>query len=153
MIYTASMAVTPPSAESSYRRHAERMLSRAAGAPLRGGNAVELLIDGAAHFDAWLQAIRGARRRVLLENSFCSKTPTQSCRRSFVEVEQSAEARCGDQCARTLTVKRGAVRSIGCRGLDGCARDDNAPCIRAARGGASAHRSESVSIGTRSLRI
>ncbi len=32
------------------------------------GTAVELLIDGAAHFEAWLAAIRGASQRVLLEN-------------------------------------------------------------------------------------
>ncbi|HTH67472.1 MAG TPA: phospholipase D-like domain-containing protein [Rhodanobacter sp.] len=47
---------------------AEQALSRAAGAPLLNGNAVELLIDAAAHYDAWLTAIRGARQRVLLEN-------------------------------------------------------------------------------------
>ncbi|MDE2249115.1 MAG: cardiolipin synthase B [Xanthomonadaceae bacterium] len=47
---------------------AEQAFSRAAGAPLLGGNAVELLIDGAAHYDAWLAAIRAARQRVLLEN-------------------------------------------------------------------------------------
>jgi cardiolipin synthase len=29
---------------------------------------VELLIDAQAHYDAWLAAIRGAQRRVLLEN-------------------------------------------------------------------------------------
>ena len=47
---------------------AEQAFSRTAGAPLLGGNALKLLIDGAAHFDAWLKAIRGAQRRVLLEN-------------------------------------------------------------------------------------
>ncbi|HEY9511661.1 MAG TPA: phospholipase D-like domain-containing protein [Rhodanobacter sp.] len=47
---------------------AERALSRAAGAPLLSGNAVELLIDAAAHYAAWLAAIRGAQHRVLLEN-------------------------------------------------------------------------------------
>ncbi len=47
---------------------AEQALSRAAGAPLLGGNALELLIDAAAHFDAWLKAIQGAQQRVLLEN-------------------------------------------------------------------------------------
>jgi cardiolipin synthase len=52
----------------SDRLLAERAFSRAAGGPLTGGNAIELLIDAAAHFDAWLAAIRGARRRVLLEN-------------------------------------------------------------------------------------
>jgi cardiolipin synthase A/B len=47
---------------------AEQALSRTAGAPLLSGNAVELLIDAAAHYEAWLTAIRGARQRVLLEN-------------------------------------------------------------------------------------
>src|SRR3974390_860845 len=51
-----------------YRLLAEQTFSRAAGAPLIGGNTVELLIDAASNFDAWLKAIRGARRRVLLEN-------------------------------------------------------------------------------------
>jgi cardiolipin synthase A/B len=50
------------------RKLAEQALSRAAGAPLHGGNAVEVLIDAPAHFAAWLAAIRGARHRVLLEN-------------------------------------------------------------------------------------
>lgn len=47
---------------------AEQALSRTAGAPLLTGNAAELLIDAAAHYDAWLTAIRGAQQRVLLEN-------------------------------------------------------------------------------------
>ncbi len=66
------MATTPliPSAPSRFL--AEQALSRAAGAPLIGGNAVELLIDAQAHFDAWLAAIRGARERVLLENYLIS---------------------------------------------------------------------------------
>jgi cardiolipin synthase len=58
---------TRPSAQP-LRLLAEQALSRAAGAPLLGGNALELLIDAAAHFDAWLKLIRGARQRVLLEN-------------------------------------------------------------------------------------
>ncbi len=47
---------------------AEQALSRAAGAPLLTGNAVELLIDAAANYAAWLAAIRAAQQRVLLEN-------------------------------------------------------------------------------------
>lgn len=47
---------------------AEQALSRAAGAPLVGGNAVQLLIDAQIHYDAWLAAIRSAGTRVLLEN-------------------------------------------------------------------------------------
>ncbi|MEI7038050.1 phospholipase D-like domain-containing protein [Fulvimonas yonginensis] len=66
------MASTPliPSAPSRFL--AEQALSRAAGAPLLGGNAIELLIDAAAHYEAWLAAIRGARQRVLLENYLIS---------------------------------------------------------------------------------
>lgn len=62
------MATIPliPSAPSRFL--AEQALSRAAGAPLIGGNAVELLIDAQAHYEAWLAAIRGAQQRVLLEN-------------------------------------------------------------------------------------
>ncbi|MEO6799343.1 MAG: phospholipase D-like domain-containing protein [Rhodanobacter sp.] len=56
-----------PSSSSS-RLLAEQALSRAAGAPLLTGNAVELLIDAAANYAAWLEAIRGAQQRVLLEN-------------------------------------------------------------------------------------
>ncbi|MBV8157671.1 MAG: cardiolipin synthase B, partial [Dyella sp.] len=60
--------MNPKLASAPARLLAEQALSRAAGAPLLGGNAVELLIDAAAHYDAWLAAIRGARQRVLLEN-------------------------------------------------------------------------------------
>ncbi|CAM5273897.1 phospholipase D-like domain-containing protein [Rhodanobacter lindaniclasticus] len=57
-----------PSSSSSSRLLAQQALSRAAGAPLLSGNAVDLLIDAAANYAAWLEAIRGARQRVLLEN-------------------------------------------------------------------------------------
>ena len=65
MAYTRPMPLMtdPPS-----RLLAQQALSRTAGAPLLGGNSVELLIDAAAHYDAWLAAIRSARQRVLLEN-------------------------------------------------------------------------------------
>jgi len=59
------VSISPPTPS---RLLAEQALSRAAGAPLVGGNALELLIDAQAHYDAWLAAIRGAKRRVLLEN-------------------------------------------------------------------------------------
>jgi cardiolipin synthase len=59
---------TCPIPEASHRQLAQQALSRAAGAPLIGGNAVELLIDAAANYAAWLKAIRGATRRILLEN-------------------------------------------------------------------------------------
>ena len=57
-----------PSSSSSSRLLAQQALSRAAGAPLLSGNAVDLLIDAAANYAAWLKAIRSARQRVLLEN-------------------------------------------------------------------------------------
>lgn len=42
--------------------------SRAAGASLSHGNAVEPLIDGREHFQRWLSAIHGARHSIALEN-------------------------------------------------------------------------------------
>jgi cardiolipin synthase len=65
MTYTRPMSLIT---DTPNRLLAEQALSRTAGAPLLGGNAVDLLIDAAAHYDAWLAAIRGARERVLLEN-------------------------------------------------------------------------------------
>ena len=62
------MAATTGISAKPLRLLAQQALSRAAGAPLLGGNALELLIDAAAHFDAWLSLIKGAQRRVLLEN-------------------------------------------------------------------------------------
>jgi cardiolipin synthase len=70
--YTGRMKVSPlPIAGSPnpvVRTLAEQAFSRAAGAPLIGGNAVDLLIDARAHFDAWLAAIRNARHWILIEN-------------------------------------------------------------------------------------
>ena len=68
LAYTSCMAAKTNLSAKPFRLLAEQALSRAAGAPLLGGNTVELLIDGAAHFDAWLKLIRGAQRRILLEN-------------------------------------------------------------------------------------
>lgn len=65
------MTAAPPfphTKPSSLRLLAEQAFSRAAGAPLVDGNAVDLQIDMRATFDAWLQAIRAARGTVLLEN-------------------------------------------------------------------------------------
>lgn len=64
--YTRGMVTA--STPTPSRLLAEQALSRTAGAPLLGGNKVELLIDAEAHFAAWLTAIRQARQRVLLEN-------------------------------------------------------------------------------------
>jgi cardiolipin synthase len=58
----------PVSDSLAVRVLAEQAYSRAAGAPLLAGNAVELLIDARANFDAWLAAIRAARTAILIEN-------------------------------------------------------------------------------------
>jgi cardiolipin synthase len=50
------------------RALAEQALDRASGVEPIAGNAVDLLIDGQAHFDAWLAAIRAARKSIFLEN-------------------------------------------------------------------------------------
>ncbi|KGI77442.1 phospholipase D-like domain-containing protein [Oleiagrimonas soli] len=55
-------------AATAVRHLAERAFSRAAGAERIDGNRIELLIDAAAHFDAWLDAIGRAQRSILLEN-------------------------------------------------------------------------------------
>jgi len=69
------MSADPRNPEGSYRLLAERMLSRAAGAPLLNGNAAELLIDAAANYQAWLEAICGAQQRILLENYLVRDDP------------------------------------------------------------------------------
>ncbi|MBN8726309.1 MAG: cardiolipin synthase B [Xanthomonadales bacterium] len=66
------MAATPlPSRvgnDATLRLLAGQAFSRAAGAPLVGGNSVELLIDARVNYDAWLAAIRAARASILFEN-------------------------------------------------------------------------------------
>jgi cardiolipin synthase len=53
---------------TALRLLAEQAFSRAAGAPLLGGNRVELLVDAEAAFEAWLAAIGGATGTILFEN-------------------------------------------------------------------------------------
>lgn len=61
-----------PSADRSAvpdaRTVAQQALSRAAGAPLVGGNSLRLLIDAAENYPAWLDAIAAAKRHVHFEN-------------------------------------------------------------------------------------
>lgn len=52
------------------RELADRMFSRAAGAPLVAGNQVSLLEDARENYPAWLAAIRAARSHVHLESYF-----------------------------------------------------------------------------------
>jgi len=46
------------------REIADRAFSRAAGAPLIGGNRIRLLKDAGENYPAWLQAINAAKRHV-----------------------------------------------------------------------------------------
>ena len=50
------------------RGFANQAFSRAAGAPLIGGNRIRLLINARENYPAWLEAIRGAQRHVHFEN-------------------------------------------------------------------------------------
>jgi len=59
---------SPPSADSQlFRQLAEQALARSAGAPLVNGNAVNLLFDAAANFNAWQQHIAAAQDYILIE--------------------------------------------------------------------------------------
>jgi cardiolipin synthase len=49
------------------RGFAEHAFSRAAGAPLVGGNGVRLLRDAAENYPAWLDALAGARHSIFFE--------------------------------------------------------------------------------------
>lgn len=68
ILYTAPMPAPANKVTPEFRSIAQQALSRAAGAPLSTGNAIELLIDGRANYDAWLAAIRAAQRYIFLAN-------------------------------------------------------------------------------------
>jgi cardiolipin synthase len=48
----------------------DRAFTRAAGAPLVGGNQVRLLKNAAQNYPAWLEAIHSARHKIFFENYF-----------------------------------------------------------------------------------
>lgn len=52
----------------SMRHLADQAFSRAAGAPLIGGNSVRLLIDAKENYPAWLEAIANAQRYIHFES-------------------------------------------------------------------------------------
>lgn len=54
----------------------DRALTRAAGAPLVAGNSVRLLKDAGENYPAWLDAIRGAERKIYFENYFIVEDET-----------------------------------------------------------------------------
>ncbi len=83
-------ALNPPPATASdpagslisARSVAEVAFSRAAGAPLIGGNALRLLLDGAENYDAWRSAIRSATNTIFFENYIINADTTG---RSFLD--------------------------------------------------------------------
>jgi len=66
----ASAARDERAATPELRELADRMFSRAAGAPLISGNHVRLLEDGRENYAAWLEAIRSASGSIHFENYF-----------------------------------------------------------------------------------
>jgi len=58
----------PTDRAGSLRLLADQAFSRAAGAPLVGGNAVRLLRDAAEHFPAWREAISAGTRSIMFES-------------------------------------------------------------------------------------
>lgn len=60
--------MTPANENAPLRLLAQQALSRTAGAPLLGGNAIRLLRDAEENYPAWLAAIGRARQSVMFEN-------------------------------------------------------------------------------------
>lgn len=54
----------------TWREHGDQMFSRAAGAPLIGGNRVRMLVDARENYPRWLEAIRAAKDHVHFESYF-----------------------------------------------------------------------------------
>jgi cardiolipin synthase len=54
----------------TWREHGDQMFSRAAGAPLIGGNRVRMLVDARENYPRWLEAIRSASDHVHFENYY-----------------------------------------------------------------------------------
>ncbi len=72
------------------RELADQMFSRAAGAPLIGGNQVRLLEDGRENYPAWLAAIRAATDHVHFENYFLRDDEVgQEFAEAFIERAQA----------------------------------------------------------------
>ncbi len=58
------------------RALADQAFSRAAGAPLVGGNSVRLLKDGGENYPAWLDAIGSAKHHIHFESFITHKGDT-----------------------------------------------------------------------------
>lgn len=76
----AEKGTTPPlrgqRSTQPERLLAEQAFSRAAGAPLSGGNSLRLLRDATLNYPAWLAAIRNARHSIHFENYIIQQDAT-----------------------------------------------------------------------------
>ncbi len=79
---STATASEPAGSLISARSLAELAFSRAAGAPLVGGNSLRLLLDGAENYAAWHTAIRSAAHTIYFENYIISADTTG---RSFLD--------------------------------------------------------------------
>jgi cardiolipin synthase len=61
-------SIRRPAVTTPLRILAEQAFSRAAGAPLVGGNSVRVLKDAEENYPAWLAAIRAAERKIFFEH-------------------------------------------------------------------------------------
>ena len=114
----AACAINP---DALVRRLAEQALSRAAGAPLVGGNSVELLIDARDNYAAWLAAMRAARRRILLENYIIADDDVgREFRAVLVERAESGEfdVRLLDDWTPTIYISRRCIELYRDKGGD-----------------------------------
>jgi len=60
MMHDCLSSDPPPSALIPGRTLAEQVFSRAAGAPLIGGNSMRLLVDAEENYPAWINALESA---------------------------------------------------------------------------------------------
>jgi cardiolipin synthase len=67
MVHGSLPSRTPPSTLIPGRALAEQVFSRAAGAPLAGGNSIRLLIDAEENYPAWIHCLESARRTIHFE--------------------------------------------------------------------------------------
>ena len=93
----------------SMRHLADQAFSRAAGAPLVGGNSIRLLLDARENYPAWLDAIAAAQRYIHFE---LHHPEDESAGRSPVSSQERAKAcTCGSSTIGWAALARLLARS------------------------------------------
>jgi cardiolipin synthase len=90
VVHTSRIQRRAADAATPARALADQAFSRAAGAPLIGGNSIRLLRNGAENYPAWLRAIATARSHVHLEIYFICADPVGA---SFADALLDSAAR------------------------------------------------------------